>query len=51
MAAIILIPKDVPSNVVTVNSTVRFMTESSTEAFCLTLVYPQDKDDLQCLNS
>ena len=38
-------PKDIPPNVVTMNSTVRFMTESSTEAFCLTLVYPKNNDD------
>lgn len=37
-------PKDIPPNVVTMNSTVRFMTESSNEAFCMTLVYPKDKD-------
>jgi len=37
-------PKDIPPTVVTMNSTVKFMTESSSEEFCLTLVYPKDKD-------
>lgn len=37
-------PKDVPSTVVTMNSTVRFRVESSSEAFTLTLVYPKDMD-------
>lgn len=37
-------PKDVPSTVVTMNSTVRFRVESSSEAFNLTLVYPRDMD-------
>jgi regulator of nucleoside diphosphate kinase len=36
-------PQDVPSNVVTMNSKVRFALESG-EEFCLTLVYPQDID-------
>ncbi|MDX1301827.1 nucleoside diphosphate kinase regulator [Photobacterium sp.] len=35
-------PKDVPSTVVTMNSTVRFIVKSSKEKFCLTLVYPKD---------
>lgn len=34
-------PQDVPSDVVTMNSKVRFVLESG-EEFCLTLVYPQD---------
>lgn len=34
-------PKEVPPNVVTMNSKVRFALESG-EEFCLTLVYPQD---------
>lgn len=37
-------PKDVPSAVVSMNSTVRFRVESSTEEFNLTLVYPKDMD-------
>lgn len=36
-------PEDVPPNVVTMNSKVRFVLESG-EEFCLTLVYPQDID-------
>ncbi|MCL4745856.1 MAG: nucleoside diphosphate kinase regulator [Burkholderiaceae bacterium] len=35
--------KDVPPDVVTMNSKVRFALESG-EEFCLTLVYPQDMD-------
>ena len=38
-------PKDVPSGVVTMNSTVRFEVESSKDEFRLTLVYPKDLDD------
>ena len=38
-------PKDVPPTVVTMNSTVHFEVESSSESFCLTLVYPKDVDD------
>jgi regulator of nucleoside diphosphate kinase len=34
----------VPPTVVTMNSTVRFKVESSTEEFCLSLVYPKDMD-------
>jgi regulator of nucleoside diphosphate kinase len=37
-------PKDIPSTVVTMNSTVRFSVASSTEQFTLTLVYPRDMD-------
>lgn len=37
-------PKDVPSTVVSMNSTVRFRVESSSEEFNLTLVYPKDMD-------
>jgi len=37
-------PKDIPTTVVTMNSTVRFRVESSTEEFTLTLVYPRDMD-------
>lgn len=36
-------PQEVPSDVVTMNSKVRFALESGDE-FCLTLVYPQDID-------
>ncbi len=36
--------KDVPSDVVTMNSTVEFRVSSSNEAFRLTLVYPKDVD-------
>lgn len=38
----ILEPEEVPSSVVTMNSTVRFIIESSAEEFCMTLVYPKD---------
>ena len=37
-------PNDVPSTVVSMNSTVRFRVESSSEEFRLTLVYPKDMD-------
>ena len=37
-------PDEIPPNVVTMNSRVRFRMESSQEAFYLTLVYPQDVD-------
>ncbi len=37
-------PKDVPETVVSMNSTVRFRVESSSEEFNLTLVYPKDMD-------
>ncbi len=37
-------PKDIPSTVVTMNSTVRFTVESSSDEFELTLVYPKDVD-------
>jgi regulator of nucleoside diphosphate kinase len=40
----ILETKDMPPNVVTMNSTVRFKVASSSEEFCLTLVYPKDVD-------
>ena len=35
-------PEEVPPTVVTMNSTVRFKVEGSSEEFCLTLVYPKD---------
>lgn len=37
-------PKEMPSTVVTMNSTVRFKVESSSKEFHLTLVYPKDAD-------
>lgn len=37
-------PKDVPPNVVTMNSTVTFAVEGSDESLSLTLVYPKDAD-------
>lgn len=37
-------PKDVPPTVVSMNSTVRFKVQSSSEEFNLTLVYPKDMD-------
>ena len=36
-------PQEIPPDVVTMNSTVRFALESG-EEFCLTLVYPKDTD-------
>lgn len=35
-------PQEMPPTVVTMNSTVRFVIESSGEEFCMTLVYPKD---------
>lgn len=40
----IVAPEDMPSNVVTMNSTVVFKVESSGKEFSLTLVYPKDSD-------
>ncbi len=37
-------PKDVPSNVVSMNSTVKFRVQSTSKEFNLTLVYPKDMD-------
>ncbi|WP_404341437.1 nucleoside diphosphate kinase regulator [Pseudoalteromonas mariniglutinosa] len=37
-------PKDMPANVVTMNSTVNFIVEETQEAFTRTLVYPKDSD-------
>lgn len=37
-------PHEVPPDVVTMNSTVRFVIESTSEEFCLSLVYPKDVD-------
>lgn len=42
--ATVVDPQDVPPSVVTMNSTVKFITESSSQEFCLTLVYPTDYD-------
>ena len=42
--ATIVEPKDMPSSVVTMNSTVNFIVESSKEEFTLTLVYPKNSD-------
>jgi regulator of nucleoside diphosphate kinase len=42
--ATIVEPKDVPPTVVSMNSTVRFRVESSSDEFELTLVYPKDMD-------
>ncbi len=38
-------PSEVPEDVVTMNSTVRFRVLNSGEVFTLTLVYPKDMDD------
>jgi len=37
-------PKDIPPTVVTMNSTVKFKVQSSSQEFELTLVYPKDID-------
>jgi regulator of nucleoside diphosphate kinase len=37
-------PEDMPPSVVTMNSTVNFIVESSNEAFTLMLVYPKNSD-------
>jgi regulator of nucleoside diphosphate kinase len=37
-------PQEVPPNVVTMNSTVKFSIQSSSKEFYLTLVYPKDVD-------
>ncbi|MBS0569920.1 MAG: nucleoside diphosphate kinase regulator [Proteobacteria bacterium] len=42
--ATIVEPADIPANVVTMNSTVRFQIESTTREFTLKLVYPRDVD-------
>ena len=41
----ILPSTEMPNDVVTMNSTVRFHVSSSKDDFCLTLVYPKDMDD------
>ncbi|HEY0962175.1 MAG TPA: nucleoside diphosphate kinase regulator [Pseudomonadales bacterium] len=40
----IVAPQDMPPDVVTMNSTVKFRVDASTEEFMLTLVYPRDMD-------
>lgn len=42
--ATVVDPQKMPPNVVTMNSTVKFAVESSSEDFELTLVYPKDAD-------
>ncbi len=42
--ATVVEPREVPPSVVTMNSTVRFMVESTQKVFELTLVYPKDVD-------
>ncbi|MBV2235824.1 MAG: nucleoside diphosphate kinase regulator [Sterolibacterium sp.] len=42
--ATIVDSEDMPPNVVTMNSTVKFSVESTGEEFVLTLVYPKDAD-------
>jgi regulator of nucleoside diphosphate kinase len=37
-------PRDMPPNVVSMNSTVRFRVDATRETFTLTLVYPKDMD-------
>lgn len=37
-------PKEIPANIVTMNSTVRFLVESNQKEFVLTLVYPKNVD-------
>lgn len=46
--AIVVDPKDIPPTVVTMNSTVRFKVQSSSQEFELTLVYPKDIDTSGC---
>ena len=40
----VVLPEEMPPDVVTMNSTVTFRVESSSQEFSLTLVYPQDAD-------
>ncbi|ETX11126.1 nucleoside diphosphate kinase regulator [Marinomonas ushuaiensis DSM 15871] len=42
--ATVVAPREVPDNIVTMNSTVRFFVESTNKEFELTLVYPKDMD-------
>ncbi|GHE99922.1 nucleoside diphosphate kinase regulator [Thalassotalea profundi] len=41
----IVAPEEIPSNIVTMNSTVKFKEVSSGKEFSLTLVYPQEKHE------
>ncbi|WP_114767117.1 nucleoside diphosphate kinase regulator [Vibrio rhodolitus] len=41
----IVAPQDVPANVVTMNSRVRFIIEATKKEFEMTLVYPRDMDN------
>jgi regulator of nucleoside diphosphate kinase len=45
LRASVVQPSEVPSDVVTMNSTVRFRVLNSGDVFTLTLVYPKDMDD------
>ncbi|TVQ42831.1 MAG: nucleoside diphosphate kinase regulator [Wenzhouxiangella sp.] len=45
LRAKIVAPEDMPDNVVSMNSTVRFQVLSTGEVFTRTLVYPKDMDD------
>jgi regulator of nucleoside diphosphate kinase len=40
----VVAPGDIPPNVVTMNSTVRFAIQETGKEFCLTLVYPREAD-------
>ena len=40
-------PQEMPSGVVTMNSTVRFEIDAPEEQFCLTLAYPKDMNAVQ----
>ncbi|MCB5163143.1 nucleoside diphosphate kinase regulator [Marinomonas algarum] len=42
--ATIVAPKDVPDNIVTMNSTVKFIVEATNKEFELTLVYPKNME-------
>ena len=42
--AAVVAPEDIPGDVVTMNSTVKFRVDASNEEFTLTLVYPKDMD-------
>ncbi|AFJ02645.1 Regulator of nucleoside diphosphate kinase [Methylophaga frappieri] len=43
--ATLVSPQEVPPTIVTMNSTVQFVIESTQKSFELTLVYPKDMDD------
>ncbi|MBR7889871.1 MULTISPECIES: nucleoside diphosphate kinase regulator [Marinomonas] len=42
--ATIVAPKDVPDNIITMNSTVKFIVEATNKEFELTLVYPKNME-------